>query len=915
MMQFKNQKHKTRSIAFLIVFIMVLSIVFPMINLVKAREFENFSIDSCPNLVDINQDFDVGVSFNFEKNSSEPDVNISISLKILETDEKINNNFETTLSINDTYNYVFSDCLIEESDVNGSGFYNVSAVLFYTDNNTEICNETHKLYVNEPPTCTIQADTTSGFGPLKVEFTLNAYDSEGISTFELDFDDGETYSNPSNFSFPYVINHTYSSFSSFTAILTVTDTNGSSTSDDISINVKNPAPTASFTYSPDSPDEGQEVDFDASGSSAISGRTIEEYKWDFDDDGNYDDGNIESESYTWNIPGNKIVRLQVTDSEGDKDTYSETIDIISTNQKPVADAGGPYVSYMDTNISFDGAGSSDPDGDSLTYSWDFGNGTIKTGEEVVHKYNEIGVYEISLTVTDPEGFKDTDETNVTIENQAPEKPLIEGLEDLEKDEEYDFEFTSTDNEGHDVKIVVDWDDGSTFESDFVLSGETVEMSHTWDESGRYLISAYSDDNLSESSSRSFEVFVDSLEVSSIGYLIDTDSDDTYDEFYNYSSGGKTTLKMENGRYIIDSNANGVGDYTFDPINEILEEVIINPKKDPKDFNQKISSSASLNLGSGISVSVDYSLDAKMKIIGQNCMPGESCEVEVTLKNGMITVDANVDILTFSESGTASTSLSLGESKEIPISGGVIKIPVSVNANLKNIEGSYNVEVDESNIKFDKEGTKTFKVTVSDDSEIGDSFDVFSDVELNLNVGMIIDAVVHKQTITEQSMPMGRMDPPMEVTGRVDEPNNAFLSLSLSNPIIWIAIIVIVAAVAAYLVKKYVLDKKSKKTPSPDAFVKDVGDLGDDEFIRGGDTPDLDSFSGGSIAPNVNMADAASEDSSYVEVDNIDDLNPLKSNEEVKNIEEEFDANFCPECGAPVKGKGNFCTQCGNKIKQ
>ena len=710
MMQFKFQKQKKRSIVFLTVFILVFSILFPMINIVKAHEFDNFSIDSCPSLVDIDQEFDITVSFDFEKNSGELDVNISISLKILETSKKIANNIDTSISINDTYDYTFNDCKIEVSDVNGSGFYNVSAVLFYTDNNTEIYNATHKLYVNEPPTCTLQADMTSGFGPLTVEFTLNAHDSDGISSFELDFDDGDAYSNSSNPIFPVTINHTYSSFSSYKAELTVTDTNGSSTSDDISINVNNPAPTASFTYSPDSPDEGEEVDFDASGSSAISGRTIEEYKWDFDDDGSYDDGNGESESYTWNVPGTKIVRLQVTDSEGDIDTYSENIGIISTNQKPVADAGGPYKGFMNENISFDAKNSDDPDGDSLTYTWDF-DGIEKTGEELVHMYSEIGVYEVSLTVTDPEGFEDTDVTNVTIENQAPVKPLIDGLEDLEKDEEYDFEFSSIDNDGHDVKIVVDWGDGSFDESNFVSSGETVELSHSWTESGRYEISAYSDDNLSESSSRSFEVFVDSLEVSSIGYLIDVDSDDTYDEFYNYSSGDKTNLKMEGDKYIIDSNSDGVGDYTFDPINEILEEVIINPKKEPKDFNQKISSSASLNLGSGISVSVDYTLDAEMKVIGQNCMPGELCEVEVTLKNGMITVDANVDILTFSESGTASTSLPLGKSKEIPVSGGVIKIPVSVSANLKNIDGSLNGEVDESSIKLDKEGNKTFKVTV------------------------------------------------------------------------------------------------------------------------------------------------------------------------------------------------------------
>jgi PKD repeat protein len=89
------------------------------------------------------------------------------------------------------------------------------------------------------------------------------------------------------------------------------------------------------------------------------------------------------------------------------------------NDPPVADPNGPYTDNEGSPVTFDGSGSSDPDGDLLTFDWTFGDGNIGTGETFVHTYADNGEYEVCLTVTDPDGLADTQCTTATIANVAP----------------------------------------------------------------------------------------------------------------------------------------------------------------------------------------------------------------------------------------------------------------------------------------------------------------------------------------------------------------------------------------------------------------------------------------------------------------------------------------------------------------
>ena len=53
-----------------------------------------------------------------------------------------------------------------------------------------------------------------------------------------------------------------------------------------------------------------------------------------------------------------------------------------------------------TEYRFDGSGSSDPNEDVLTYSWNFGDGSRGSGVTATHLYPAAGMYDVTLTVSD-----------------------------------------------------------------------------------------------------------------------------------------------------------------------------------------------------------------------------------------------------------------------------------------------------------------------------------------------------------------------------------------------------------------------------------------------------------------------------------------------------------------------------------
>jgi PKD repeat protein len=117
-------------------------------------------------------------------------------------------------------------------------------------------------------------------------------------------------------------------------------------------------------------------------------------------------------------------RIHAQSGEGSAEA---TFDIVvqERNAPPAANPGGPYVGSVRIPIDFDGTGSSDPDGTSLTLTWEFGDGSTAVGVNPSHVFVGAGVFVVKLTVSDGIAM-DTAGTTASVTSFLEASAFVEG---------------------------------------------------------------------------------------------------------------------------------------------------------------------------------------------------------------------------------------------------------------------------------------------------------------------------------------------------------------------------------------------------------------------------------------------------------------------------------------------------------
>ena len=286
------------------------------------------------------------------------------------------------------------------------------------------------LTVNIAPTAAISASPLSGTLPLTVDFDASAStDIDGtITKYEWDFDgDGNWDSDTGTTA---TTSFEFTSAGDFDPAVRVTDNDGATDTASLSdtvvggITVNDP-PVADIQGSPLSGGLPLTVNFDASASTDSDG-TIAKYEWDFDGDGNWDSdtGTTATTTFEYTTAGTFDAAVRVTDDDGATD-----IAMLSENGgggsievlvPPVADiTATPDTGAAPLLVSFDATGSTDPDGTVDLYEWDLdGNGSFETNTgstgTVDSTYNNVGVVNAAVRVTDNDGLTDTASVAVTV---------------------------------------------------------------------------------------------------------------------------------------------------------------------------------------------------------------------------------------------------------------------------------------------------------------------------------------------------------------------------------------------------------------------------------------------------------------------------------------------------------------------
>ncbi|MBE2317691.1 PKD domain-containing protein [Solirubrobacter sp. CPCC 204708] len=207
------------------------------------------------------------------------------------------------------------------------------------------------------------------------------------------------------------------------------------------------------------------------------------YRWQFPGGATVHGRTVER---TFTQPGTYTVKVTATDAQDEQTSREVTVSVTAPGVLPPTVEATSSVTGGAARlpVTFTATGA-DPDGDpaQLKYAWDFGDGGKSLNPNPTHVYGAPGVFDATVTVTDPSGATATKTIKITVTdapgNGAPTVEEAYGAAGFDGDPmAVQFSARATDPDGDKLTLEWDFDDGTA-------KGSGTSVKHTYTTPGTY----------------------------------------------------------------------------------------------------------------------------------------------------------------------------------------------------------------------------------------------------------------------------------------------------------------------------------------------------------------------------------------------------------------------------------------------
>jgi PKD repeat protein len=317
------------------------------------------------------------------------------------------------------------------------GTYHATFSASDSHGNTGSTSETITATANQPPTCTLTLDKNSGAAPLTVNATATCSDpdNESVNTASLDWGDGSTPQSLNcdgscSFSGP----HTYTTASTYNAVVTGTDAGGLSGSANQTVTVTQPVnstPNCSLnsnsqngaapftvTFSGSCQDAGNDLGQGSTGTLNFGDNTPAQQ---------VSPATFSNVSHVYQAPGTYTAAFAATDSTQHTGTSSLTVTVTTpANSTPMCTLNSDkQTGQAPLTVNFTGS-CTDAGNDLIatSQSFNFGDGsTTQNGTSASHTYAQPGTYQATFSASDSNGNSGSTSLTITV-TAAPPPPNL-----------------------------------------------------------------------------------------------------------------------------------------------------------------------------------------------------------------------------------------------------------------------------------------------------------------------------------------------------------------------------------------------------------------------------------------------------------------------------------------------------------